>query len=83
MPKGTTLKTIYCRNERCRWNDTCWIVQVNPDGSVPPPTDHTNRTKQYTGFEGHDQLAKDLMDALQGEYNASIERGAEIRRRGR
>lgn len=37
---GTQIHTVYCRNEACRWFSTNWIVQVNPDGEVPPPTVH-------------------------------------------
>jgi hypothetical protein len=81
LPKGTTVKTIYCRNERCRWFDTCWMVQVNPDGSVPPPKDHTKEPKLYEGFEGHDQLANQLMQAIENDRLASLEKHAEIRRR--
>lgn len=81
MPKGTTLKDIYCRNEKCEWLDTPWFVQVNPDGSVPPPTDHTRREKLYVGFEGHDLMAAQLREAVERDNNASLEKGSEIRRR--
>lgn len=27
--------TIYCRNAECKWYNTSWIVQVNPDGTIP------------------------------------------------
>ena len=30
-----TIHTIYCRNDQCTWFNTPWLVQVNPDGSVP------------------------------------------------
>jgi len=29
------LHIIFCRNPLCIWLDTNWIVQVNPDGSIP------------------------------------------------
>lgn len=81
-PKGTRLHTIYCRNERCKWLDTPWFVQVNPDGSVPKASDHTKRPKLYVGFEGHDQMANQIRQAIEADDAASL-KGAEVRRRPR
>lgn len=47
---GAKLHKIYCRNSRCRWFDTCWTVQVNPDGSIPDPEEHRG-PKQYTPLD--------------------------------
>lgn len=33
--KMATILTINCENERCRWNGTGWVVQLNDDGSIP------------------------------------------------
>lgn len=33
--KGSVIRTYFCRNERCRWHNTSWIVQVKSDGTVP------------------------------------------------
>lgn len=34
--RGGKIYTYECRNERCRWfGDGGWIVQVNPDGTIP------------------------------------------------
>ena len=81
LPKGTVIKTIYCRNERCNWFDTPWMVQVNPDGSVPAPKDHTKQPKLYQGFEGHTEMANSIMAAMENDRLASMEKNAEIRRR--
>lgn len=37
MPNGADgrLLKFLCMNERCRWYSTGWVVQVNPDGTVP------------------------------------------------
>jgi hypothetical protein len=43
--RGARLFMFYCRNGRCRWYNTSWGVQVNPDGTVPPPT--TSRDKFF------------------------------------
>jgi len=80
-PKGTTLKTIYCRNKRCRWFDTCWMVQVNPDGSVPEPVDHSKKPKSYLGFETHKEEAAQIMAALERDRQASMNPHSEIRKR--
>jgi len=82
-PKGTKLHTIYCRNERCKWFNTPWLVQVNPDGSVPKPVDHKKRPKMYVGFEGHDQMANQIREAMEADRAASLLRGSEVRRRPR
>lgn len=44
-PHGSQLHTIVCKNNRCRWYDTAYVVQVNADGTVPPP--NTNRIKNF------------------------------------
>lgn len=69
---GTEIHHIYCENELCPWYNTCWMVQVNPDGSVPPPTNHTNQPKTYAGFEYHDAQAKELLAALEAQRQAEI-----------
>ena len=65
--RGAMLHYIFCMNERCEWFDTCWIVQVNPDGSVPPKANHTGQPKVYEGFEGHDKQARDIRAALEAD----------------
>lgn len=42
---GTSVHTFECRNARCKWFNEFWVVQVNPDGSVPPP--NTHRAKSF------------------------------------
>lgn len=66
MPRGTTLHFIYCMTELCPWFDTCWMVQVNVDGTIPEKKDHTFTKKEYVGFEGHDQRAMALIEELKG-----------------
>lgn len=74
-PKGSTLHYIYCVNDRCKWFDTFWIVQVNADGTIPPPKDHTGEKKIYQGFEGHDQRAAELIDTLKRNAEAELRPG--------
>lgn len=39
-PYGSKIHTIVCMNERCKWYNTTWVVQVHQDGTVQPPTKH-------------------------------------------
>lgn len=34
-PNRSTIHTLECRNERCSWFESRWIVQRLEDGSVP------------------------------------------------
>lgn len=44
--RGATIHIFECHNEKCKWfNESGWMVQVNPDGSVPNPD--VNRPKQF------------------------------------
>lgn len=36
-----------CMNEHCRWYNTGWPIQINPDGTVPDPIDNREREKSY------------------------------------
>lgn len=31
------MRTIWCRNPRCKWYDTAWAAQQRPDGTYPDP----------------------------------------------
>ena len=37
VTRGARLIQFICRNSRCKWYNTPWEVQVNPDGSIPDP----------------------------------------------
>jgi hypothetical protein len=79
LPKGTQLHTVYCENTFCKWYNSCWIVQVNPDGTVPAAKNHTGEPKIYQGQENADQVARDILRALEIQNQRSTEPGAEIR----
>jgi hypothetical protein len=86
IPRGTVVHTVKCQNtKRCDFG--VWLVQVNPDGSVPPKTDHTGHEKKYVGFEDHDQQARDMQrlirSGLARERNLSQQEGGyEVRKKG-
>lgn len=72
---GTTIHMIYCMVKVCRWYETCWQVQVNPDGSIPAPRDHTGEPKIYANIEGHTDLANKIQEALMLQREMEIDPG--------
>lgn len=81
LPQGTYIVHIYCVTPHCRWFNTPWTVQVNPDGTVPPPRDHSKSPKLYDpkSFKGHDEMARRVLGELERQANAEIEKGAEMK----
>jgi len=81
VQNGAQIHQLRCTN--CDFG--VWLVQVNPDGSVPPKTDHTGHEKRYIGFEGHDQQARDIMRAVRAGIKSETDRskgegGYEVRK---
>lgn len=72
---GAYVHVIYCVTELCPWYNTPWLVQVNADGSIPPPQDHSRAPKIYQGFENHDQIARDIVASLEAQKRLETERG--------
>lgn len=70
MKGGSELRTIYCRNPRCSWCDTPWVVQVNPDGTVPPPT--VDRQKSFQKLPDRTDAVQESMQRL---YNQTLTGG--------
>ena len=33
--RGAKVHTFICQNEDCVWYKTGWVLQINPDGSIP------------------------------------------------
>jgi hypothetical protein len=62
--KAPVVHQIFCTTELCPWFGTPWLVQVNGDGSIPPPQDHTRSPKEYAGDFGTPEEAKAIIDAL-------------------
>lgn len=52
---GTNVVNVFCRNPLCTWCDTSWVVQINPDGSIPDaaPAGVARGDKQYEVPRGH------------------------------
>jgi hypothetical protein len=52
IQRGAKVETYICTNERCRWFETGWAVQLNPDGSIPDRTKSLAKDKQYPALPG-------------------------------
>jgi hypothetical protein len=74
MRSGAELKQIYCRNARCNWLDTPWVVQVNPDGTIPEPT--LDRQKSFAKLPDRTEAVQRQLQRLQ---DSTLETGSEIR----
>lgn len=77
--RGVMVHSIYCVNQRCDWYNTAWIVQVNADGSIPPPTDHRYGPKMYVGFENADREARDIRAMLEAQALLETKGHGELR----
>jgi hypothetical protein len=76
VTEGAMIHTLYCRNSRCRWFNTPWEVQVNPDGTIPDP--NARRRKQ---FDRPDPAIAELMrNRAQSIQEATLRPGGEVRR---
>ena len=64
LPAGTMIHVVYCMNKNCGWYSTTWLIQVNPDGTIPDKKDHTGEQKIYGGFENHDVEAQRIINQL-------------------
>jgi hypothetical protein len=62
---GTQLHTITCRNEGCRWYSTSWIIQVNPDGSIPPPQAHRKGSGVFSGLRPNGDEERAILASLE------------------
>jgi len=43
--RGAKVIKIYCRNQRCKWYNTPWTIQVNSNGTIPLAL--LNRDKKF------------------------------------
>lgn len=72
---GAKIITFTCRNKRCKWLDTNWEVQVNPDGTIPDP-----KAPRESRFHPLDPaLGARVNSSLESLLHESIEKGRNIR----
>lgn len=73
---GAKLHKFVCMNERCVWyGQVCRLVQVNPDGTIPPPI--VKRDKQYPTIP---DLSKQVNDRLAEQLRLEQDGHAEVQR---
>jgi hypothetical protein len=75
---GTMLHIYQCQNDRCKWyGETARIIQVNPDGTIPPAT-----TKRDKEFPRRPDLVAQVQASLDNQLiqEVSKEGTAEVRR---
>ena len=78
--RGVVVHNIYCRNAACKWFDTNWVVQVNADGSVPPPI--TQQEKAFPTLAANlsqgDEYTRRIEAALARQVELEQTPGSEI-----
>lgn len=75
--RGARLLDVFCRNSRCSWYNTPWVIQVNPDGTVPPP--NMNREKRFPKLDP--VVGERVIGNLERQLEAEQRGDAEIRSR--
>jgi hypothetical protein len=76
------LHVFVCRNARCKWCDTTFFVQVNPDGTIPPPATH--REKQFRALPaGLEKQMQTNLENLQLATEQKAKKGEASEWRGR
>jgi hypothetical protein len=81
---GTTIHLFYCRNDQCRWgqDEVSWIVQVNPDGTVPPANTGRSREKAFPTLKGPDGEEMRVLRTIEKQLKAETQPGSEVKKRG-
>ena len=77
---GTKAHLLYCMNQLCLWyekgdNGEPWLVQVNRDGSIPPP--NTTGQKQFMPVSQESETR--IHEALERQLRAETSGEGEIR----
>lgn len=59
--RGSKEITFICENDRCKWyGQTCSVVTVRSDGSIPDPNRH--RSKQFTAIPDRTDQVQAMID---------------------
>lgn len=59
--RGSKELTYTCENDRCKWyGQTCSVVTVRSDGSIPDPNRH--RAKQFTVVPDRTEQVQAMLD---------------------
>ncbi len=61
-PKESKIYVFHCPNDKCRWFNTGWTVQVNANGSIP---ERVKGEKEFPALSVYDEAAaKKILDEL-------------------
>lgn len=75
--KPVSIHMIFCRTEGCRWENTSWVIQVNPDGSIPQPDSERDAMREKA-FPKRLELPGDeqrIIQAIERQVQAEIQPG--------
>jgi hypothetical protein len=48
---GVSAIVCTCRNKRCKWFNTGWVIQINPNGTVPEARDRSQSDREPRQYE--------------------------------
>ena len=74
---GTKMLTVLCRVESCRWFGTGWVIQINPDGTIPEA--NTKQEKAYPKLGDSDEVADAAIKQMELQAELETRGQAEIR----
>lgn len=78
VARGKRVHIIFCRNAACSWFNTSWIVQVNPDGTIPTPEYQKKEPKKFPALPIEEQRARDIQAALRADRERQQHKGTEV-----
>jgi len=65
IPQGGRVHTFECQNERCTRHGERWIVQTNPDGSIPQRREGPKTFPKLNHFSASAQRAREELQILE------------------
>jgi hypothetical protein len=70
--RGAKLVFVWCRTSGCPWEGTNWVVQINPDGSVPKPYEQLGE-KRYPKLSPESETK--VREAIESQVRHEIQPG--------
>lgn len=75
---GSKALTYTCKNNLCLWFNTGWVVQVNPDGTIPERKAGPKQFEKLT--PGQETFARDVLHQVEYDQQRSTEKDAEVKK---
>jgi alpha-glucuronidase len=69
LPQGGHVHTFECENLRCTRTGERWLVQTNPDGTIPQPHQGAKVFPKLNHFSQNAQRSRDYLRVL--EYQST------------